>query len=74
MKGGSVKVSNLMMTAAEVAEVMDCCESLGYKMIRELNAELKDKGYITRNARIPRKYFFERTGLVPKEESHAKVL
>lgn len=70
-------MSNLMMTAAEVAEVMDCCESLGYKVIRELNAELKAKGYITRNARIPRKYFFERTGLEPdsgKEVPHEKVL
>lgn len=58
-----------VMTAAEVAEIMDCCESSGYKIIQELNAELKAKGYIVRAGRVSRKYFYERTGLdFPTEE------
>ena len=56
-------MSKQFMTASEVAEVMDCSERYGYKIIAELNAELKAKGYITRSGRVPRKYFFQRTGL-----------
>lgn len=61
-------MSKLLLTAAEVAEIMDCSERHGYKIIQELNAELKDKGYIIRTGRIPRRYFFERTGLTDQEE------
>lgn len=53
--------------AAEVAEIMDCSERHGYKIIQELNMELKDKGYITRAGRVPRRYFYERTGLIQEE-------
>lgn len=57
-----------MMTAVEVAEIMDCSESMGYKIIKDLNMELEAKGYITRRGRIPRKYFCERTGLMFENE------
>lgn len=57
------------MTAEEVAEIMGYSVGQGYKVIRELNAELKAKGYIIRNGRIPRKYFYERAGL-EQEETH----
>lgn len=56
-------MSKLMITAAEVAEIMDCSERHGYKLIQEMNGELKAKGYIIRAGRVPRKYFYERTGL-----------
>ena len=61
-------MSKLLLTAAEVAEIMDCSERHGYKIIQELNTELKEKGYIIRTGRTPRKYFFERTGLTEQEE------
>lgn len=51
------------MTAAEVAEIMDCSERQGYKVIAELNGELKSKGFLIRVGRVPRKYFYERLGL-----------
>lgn len=60
-------MSKLMMTAEEVAEIMDCSKDQGYTIIRRLNQELEDKGYLIRRGRIPRKYFFERTGLAPEE-------
>ena len=47
---------------------MDCSERHAYAVIAELNTELKEKGYIIRTGRIPRKYFFERTGLTEQEE------
>lgn len=60
---GAKRVSKLMITAAEVASIMDCSERHGYALIKGLNEELKAKGYITRSGRVPRKYFFERVGL-----------
>lgn len=61
-------MSKLMITAAEVAEIMDCSERHGYKLIQEMNGELKSKGYIIRAGRVPRKYFYERVGLTEQEE------
>ncbi|WP_394525729.1 LysR family transcriptional regulator [Lacrimispora sp. JR3] len=66
-------MSKLLITAAEVAEIMDCSERHGYKLIQEMNGELKAKGYITRAGRVPRKYFFERTGLSGQEETNGEV-
>ena len=56
-------MSKLMMNAAEVASIMDCSERHAYAVIKGLNEELKEKGYIIRSGRIPRKYFLLRTGL-----------
>lgn len=60
-------MSKQLITATEVAEIMDCSERHGYKIIQELNAELKAQGYIIRAGRVPRKYFYERTGLDQEE-------
>ena len=57
-----------MITAAEVAEIMDCSESMGYNIIKTLNEELEAKGFITRRGRVSRKYFCERTGLMFESE------
>ncbi len=55
------------LTAEEVGEIMGYSAShSSYSIIRELNSELKAKGYIIRSGRIPRKYFFERVGLDPE--------
>ena len=54
------------LTEEEVGEIMGYSASHSYSIIRELNSELKAKGYIIRNGRIPRKYFFERVGLDPE--------
>lgn len=56
-------MSQQYLTAAEVGEIMGYSASHSYGIIRQLNAELKEKGYIVRNGMIPKKYFFERTGL-----------
>ena len=56
-------MSSQMITASEVAEIMDCSERYGYSLIKQLNQELAEKGYITRRGRVSRKYFYERTGI-----------
>lgn len=48
------------LTAAEVAEMCSVSISTGYKVIRELNAELSKKGYLTFSGRVPAKYLQER--------------
>ncbi len=49
-----------VMTAKEVAEVLGIGESKSYQIIRQLNAELEAKGYITVRGRISRAYFNEK--------------
>lgn len=45
----------------DVMELLDCKQSMAYKIIRKLNNELKAKGYVTIAGRVPVKYLKERT-------------
>lgn len=56
-------MSNQYLTAEQVGKIMGYSASHAYVIIKQLNAELKAKGYIVRTGMVPRKYFFERTGL-----------
>lgn len=56
-------MASLMITAAEVAEIMDCSTRFGYDLIQKLNGELERKGFITIRGKVSRRYFFERVGL-----------
>ncbi len=47
----------------EVMEIMQIKEGKAYKIMKELNNELKQKGFITVAGRVPRKYFEERIGI-----------
>lgn len=49
------------MNAAEVAADFGVSESMAYRIIKELNEELKAKGFITVAGRINRQYYNERT-------------
>ena len=50
---------------------MNYSTSHSYAIIKQLNAELKAKGYIIRSGQIPRKYFMERVGLMEEQEAGA---
>ena len=50
-------------TADEVAELLRISTSTAYRIIRQLNAELKKAGYIVQAGRIPVKYLMERLHL-----------
>lgn len=63
-------MSKQFITAEEVAEIMGYSVRGGYAVIQRLNEELKSHGYIIRAGRVPRKYFYERTGL-DQEEAEA---
>jgi hypothetical protein len=64
-------VSKQYLSAAEVGEIMNYSTSHSYAIIKQLNAELRAKGYIVRTGQIPRKYFLERVGLVEEQEAEA---
>lgn len=53
--------------ADEVAEELGISKPYAYKLIRKLNEELKEKGFITIAGRINRQYFNERLYGAEKE-------
>lgn len=44
----------------DVAQIMGCSKSHAYTLIRKLNKELEEKGYLFVNGKINSKYFNER--------------
>lgn len=48
------------MNVNEVAEYMGISLSMAYRIIRQLNAELAARGFITVAGRVSRKYFEEK--------------
>lgn len=48
-----------LMTAQEVKDELGVSESKAYKIIRQLNSELKEKGFYTVSGRVSRRYFNE---------------
>ena len=57
-----------LMTAQEVASIMDCSERYGYLIIKKINDEMEADGFIVRPGRVSRKRFYERTGLEMPQE------
>lgn len=53
--------------AADIAARMQVSQSMAYKVIRKLNAELKSKGYITVTGKVSRGYFERRLCETPAE-------
>lgn len=49
------------MNVEEVAEELGVSKSYAYKIVQKLNAELKEKGYLTISGRINKQYFYEKT-------------
>ena len=46
-----------MMSADDVAKELDCSKSYAYKLVKAMNKELAEQGYITMAGRIPRAYW-----------------
>lgn len=68
---GQMYMSEKFIRAEEVAEVMEISVAYAYKIIRKLNQELSDKGFITVTGRVNREYFNERVYSVnpPKKKA-----
>lgn len=50
----------LYYTASDIGTLLGVSRSRAYKIVRMLNDELKEKGYITIAGKIPKKYFEEK--------------
>ena len=61
-------MENRFMRVEEVAAELGVSVSYAYKVIRRLNDELKEKGFVTISGRINRQYFNERVFGTGKEE------
>ncbi len=48
------------MRVEEVAEELGVSKSYAYKIVQQLNAELKAKGYLTISGRVNRRFFLEK--------------
>mgnify|MGYP000026082572 FL=1 len=59
--------NKVFLTAEDIARELDVSKPFAYKIIRELNIELKEKGYITISGKLSRKYFEERFYGLTKE-------
>ena len=62
------------ISVREIKEMLCVSESKAYSIVRDLNKELEDKGYLIIPCRVSRKYFEERFYGVcepGKEETHA---
>jgi len=52
--------NKLYITAQEVSENLDISISASYRLIRDLNKSLKEKGFITISGKTSRAFFFEK--------------
>ena len=61
--------STSFMRVDEVAQELGVSKSYAYKIVRKLNTELKEKGFMTISGRVNKQYFMERTcyGATKKE-------
>ena len=61
--------STSFMRVDEVAQELGISKSYAYKIVQKLNAELKEKGFMTISGRVNKRYFMERTcyGATKKE-------
>ena len=52
--------STSFMRVDEVAQELGISKAYAYKIVQKLNAELREKGYLTISGRINRRYFVEK--------------
>lgn len=60
--------TNTFISVAEIMTVLSVSESKAYSIVRSLNAELKQKGFMIIPGRVSRQYFNERFYGIGKEE------
>lgn len=52
--------NEIFVTADEVAKELRVSKPYAYKLIREMNAELRKQGFLTISGKVSRQYFSER--------------
>lgn len=54
------------LEAKDVSELLNIAVSTAYKVMQDLNDELKRDGYITISGKVSKKYFYKRMKLTVK--------
>ena len=62
---------NTFMRVDEVAKELGISKSYAYKIVQQLNAELKSLGYLTISGRVNRKFSLEKLCYGEKEKRDA---
>ena len=52
-------MDKLFLDSKEVARLLNVSQQQAYKIIREMNKALEDKGFLTLRGRINKQYFME---------------
>ena len=52
-----MKVNNYMMYAEDISRELGISKGYAYKIIKELNKELKEAGFIVISGRVPRAFW-----------------
>lgn len=69
-KGKMMKQNDLFINASQIAEMTNMSEAYAYKLIKQLNQELEQKGFLTIRGRISKEYFQERIyGTIGKDDA-----
>jgi Mn-dependent DtxR family transcriptional regulator len=50
----------MFITAGEVADELGVSKPFAYRLVREMNAQLREKGYMTVAGRVSRQYYEEK--------------
>lgn len=66
-------MEKMFMRVDEVSESLEVSKPYAYKLIRQLNEELKKKGCITISGRIDRKYFYEKFYSAQSDEKQGRA-
>ncbi len=53
-------MSDKLIRAEDVAKELDISKAYAYKLVQQMNKELREKGYMTIAGRVNRRYFEER--------------
>ena len=64
-------MSDKFIRVEDVAKELDISKVYAYKLIQQMNSELREKGYLTIAGRINRQYFTERFYEIKSAESGA---
>lgn len=60
------------MTVEEVAEALKISKSFAYKVIRNMNAELKERGFFTMAGKVNKQFFLDKTCYDPEKLKERK--
>ena len=56
-------MDNKVLNSSDVMNLLKCKRSKAYDVIKLLNRELSNKGYLTINGKVPSSYLFDRLNI-----------